>query len=109
MSRQYILRNGEPVPEPDLLAWGRWFETADRSIAMTRVERAAGAVEVSTVFLGIDHNFRGTGLPILFETIVFQVGTDADYDCRRYATLAEAMAGHAAMVEEYHKPERGVT
>jgi hypothetical protein len=45
--------DGNPVEEPDTLAWGRWFGTADRSLAYDRV----GAVEVSTVFLGLDHNY----------------------------------------------------
>jgi hypothetical protein len=39
----------------------------------TRVafERVREGVEVSTVFLGVDHNFFGVGGPILFETMIF--------------------------------------
>jgi hypothetical protein len=54
-------------------------------------------VEVSTVFLGIDHNLD-YGSPILFETLVF--GSDMDGRCQRYATWDEAEAGHRKILEE---------
>ena len=64
----YILDdNHVPVHESDIHAWGRWFEEAARSdrrhVARTTVVDA----DVSTVFLGIDHNIWG-GPPRLFET-----------------------------------------
>jgi hypothetical protein len=88
----YILNGHEPVEIDDLLAWGEWFETADRHVA--RDELAPGVI-VSTVFLGLDHQF-GNGPPILFETMVFD-----DYergDGERYSTWDEAETGHAAWV-----------
>lgn len=57
-----------PIPEEDFLKWGEWLETAERHVAQTRI----GNVWVSTVFLGLDHNFFGEGPPILFETMIFQ-------------------------------------
>ena len=48
-------------------------------------------VEVSTVFLTMDHSF-GSGDPILFETMVFG-GQYDDYQWR-YSTYEEAEAGH---------------
>ncbi len=36
---------------------------------------------VSTVFLGLDHNFLGEGEPILFETMIFG-GVHSDYQSR---------------------------
>lgn len=42
---------------------------------MARVAEAhLGKFYISTVFLGIDHNFLGKGGPILFETMVFAKG-----------------------------------
>jgi hypothetical protein len=96
MSGRYVLNAvGEPVVEPDLFAWARWFERGDevRRVAETVV----GNARVSTVFLGLDHNFSRSGPPLLFETMVF--GGDHDEYCDRYATRAEAEAGHAAAVE----------
>lgn len=47
---------------------------------------------VSTVFLGLDHNYAQTGDPILFETLVF--GGPMDGEMYRYCTYAEAEQGH---------------
>lgn len=65
MTDKYILDGKTPKP-CTLMEWARWFETADRHVARDVV----GDRSVSTVFLGIDHNF-GAGEPLLFETMVF--------------------------------------
>ncbi|MCK4858907.1 MAG: hypothetical protein KAT58_13115 [candidate division Zixibacteria bacterium] len=57
-----------------------------------------GKARVSTVFLGLDHNFSGEGHPVLFETMVFGESPLAD-EQERYCTWDEAVAGHAAMVK----------
>lgn len=55
---------------------------------------------VSTVWLGVNHNFSRVGPPLIFETMIFgQIGTDVNEMCWRYATEAEAKEGHAAVVE----------
>lgn len=61
-------------------------------------------IEVSTVFLGIDHNFSGKGAPVLFETMVFNGPLDQEQD--RYCTEAEARKGHAAMVQRVREAIR---
>jgi hypothetical protein len=86
--------NGEPVHEPDLLKWGRWLVHAARHVA----EEQVGPARVSTVFLGCDRQL-GSGPPLLFETQVFWDGHALHYEMDRYATRAEAHAGHAALVE----------
>jgi len=58
---------------------------------------------ISTVLLGMDHNWSGEGPPIIFETMVFYpMGEDGrlgpDLYCERYATQAEAREGHAKVV-----------
>lgn len=91
-NNQYILdANGNPKPEPDVRAWGEWVQKADRRIALDKFD----GVKVSTVFLGLDHNF-GSGEPLVFETMVF--GGPFDEECERYSTREQAIAGHAAMV-----------
>lgn len=63
-----------------------------------------GPYTVSTVWLGIDHGFGRGALPLIFETMVFGPGGHSDErEQVRVATLAEAKATHAAMVEEYRK------
>lgn len=87
---KYILdEHGEPVVCNDLLQWAAWFEGSFRSIARDEIE----GVKVSTVFLGLDHNFCFKGPPILWETMIF--GGPLDGQQRRYATRAQALTGHA--------------
>jgi hypothetical protein len=89
----YILDGHEPVPEPDLIAWARWMAAhADRHVA--RDEPSPG-ITVSTVFLGIDLNYRPP--PLVFETMVFCDYT-GDEPTWRYATWDEAVAGHARAI-----------
>jgi hypothetical protein len=96
---RYILdEHGQPVPCEDLATWAQWFETADRRVAQDLDEGDEGdagkKVRVSTVFLGLDHNWGG-GPPILWETLVF--GGALDGEMARYTSLADALAGHQAM------------
>jgi hypothetical protein len=88
----YILDRHTPVPV-DLLTWGKWFETAERHL----VRDVFDGVEVSTVFLGLDHNYSRKGPPLLFETMVF--GGELDQEMLRYPTWQTALAGHREMVE----------
>jgi hypothetical protein len=69
------------------------METENRHVAVTFV----GVLQISTVFLGLDHSFRESGPPILFETMIF--GDDEDDYQRRCATWEEAEAMHARAVE----------
>lgn len=84
----YILKGKKPVLIKDVLEWARWFETAKRHVAKDDV----GKIRVSTVFLGIDHNFAG-GTPILFETMIFGSKKHEGYQ-ERYCTWQEAEEGH---------------
>jgi len=55
-----------------------------------------GDVDISTVFLGINHGFTER-VPILFETMVF--GGEHNEYCQRYATWQEAEEGHKRTVK----------
>jgi hypothetical protein len=97
--RQYILDGHTPVPCENIFIWAKQFEETDqRRVAWTDVRPG---VEVSTVFLGIDHNFFGEGPPILFETMVFRDGAGCEDE--RYATWDEAEQGHARMVAQVER------
>lgn len=91
MSALYKLHGHEPVP-CSLLDYAAALEDVkSRIVAQDHV----GDVLVSTVFLGIDHQW-GDGPPLLFETIVF--GGPHDQAQERYSTWEEAEKGHAAML-----------
>src|SRR6476646_6845896 len=91
--RYYILVDRLPVAV-DHDTWMRWFETSDRQIGDDKI----GKTRVSTVFLGIDHNFYGSSGPLLFQTLIFD-GPLAD-EMWRYATYAEAERGHQEAVTQ---------
>jgi len=93
MKFYYVLDGKKPVEQPDFLKWGEWFEKADRTVAKTMV----GNMEISTVFLSLNHNHTREGPPILFETLVF--GGDLDGEMWRYETWEEAEEGHRAVVK----------
>jgi hypothetical protein len=61
------------------------------------------SAQVSTVWLGLDHQF-GDGPPLIFESIVFGGALDQEMD--RYSTWREAQNGHAAMVDRVLRSER---
>jgi hypothetical protein len=91
--KHYTLIGQTPVPEPDFLRWAEAFENSDRRVAQAQV----GNFFVSTVFLGIDHQF-GNGPPLLFETMAFRDGESVD--CHRCSTWMEAEAQHKRVCEE---------
>jgi hypothetical protein len=128
---KYILGDdGEPQAEPNLLKWATWLENSmpQRRLALTEMENGG---RVSTVFLGIDHDFtmriqwetiqwtqEGEKIaaefqipyqPLIWETMVFDVDGEMDRHMERYRTRAEALRGHARIVEEASKaPARKV-
>lgn len=86
--KHWILVDHEPV-QCTLMEWGEWFgKSPDYIIEQTNVD----GVKVSTVFLGIDHNFAFSGPPILFETMIF--GGEHDQYQDRCATYTEAKKMH---------------
>lgn len=75
-SRHYILdAQGNPVPELDLMKWAAWYEKSSRPPFARRVAWDKNKrVEISTVFLALDHSFRPDGPPVLWETKRNQLG-----------------------------------
>lgn len=93
MSKYYILDGQKVVGTNDLYKWANWFESSDRQVDRTRIDDKM----VSTVFLGIDHNFWIGGRLLIFETMVFgDSGEDIYMD--RHSLWADAVAGHAKAV-----------
>lgn len=73
-------------------AFAKAFEdTKSRRIGETTV----GDADVSTIWLGLNHQF-GHGPPLIFETMIFG-GPHDDY-CERYSTKEQARAGHQRIV-----------
>lgn len=113
--RHYLLRGREPyevdtTTREGLLAWARVFETMDRTVAYDKLPLA----RVSTVFLGLDHNFMDEGPPDIFETMIFVhpalAGSPAEDYQTRCSTWAQALEMHAkamALVLPAHQEAAG--
>ena len=94
MMKNYILdKDNNIIEEADFLTWSLWFAKHDRKIERDTVD----GVNISTVFMGIDHSFCDKGPPLLFETMVF--GGKYDQNCIRTSTLKEAKQCHSDAVE----------
>ena len=83
MSR-YFDRQGKPLAMMD---WARKFE--DREYATVAQHWVRGWM-VSTVWLGLDHNFSMSGPPIIFETMVFPPGDEASSTASSLRSIASA-------------------
>jgi len=97
----YILdENDSPVIEHDLYKWARWMQKTERHVADQKI----GPYRISTVFLGLDHNYGDKDGPVLWETMIFHDDKNANAEldleqdrCSGSREQAEAM--HARMVE----------
>lgn len=97
---KFFDRDGKPITRDE---WGKLCGDDDyRRVAIVDL----GERLISTVWMGIDHNF-GKGKPIIFETMVFGDAFVADDYCERYSTLEEAEAGHARIVSQVRSDLNG--
>ncbi len=101
MAYKYILKGKKPVKIDDVEKWAEWVETAERQVA----KGTYGKVVISTVFLGLDHNFGFGGKPLLFETMIFG-GKHNEYQ-KRYSTWEEAEKGHIKALKLVKEAKKG--
>ena len=92
----YILDDkNEPVRENDnTKVWGWRDDNQDR--VRLRRETVSEDVDVSTVFLSMDHSWDN-GAPVLWETMIF--GGEWDQYMHRYTSQDSAIWGHSKIVE----------
>ena len=108
-NKYYVLDDkGEVEMVDDMFTWARWFKTSSEKRRIARSD--INGFSVSTVFLGLDHNFcfdPEDKEPILFETMVFddrEGKSGYDYNegeyTQRYHTREEAEKGHEEVVNK---------
>lgn len=88
----YILKNREVVPCDDVIEWGEFMQKPERIIKQENI----GDIKVSTVFLGIDHDFFRNGPPLVFETMMF--GGPFSHECLRSRHILHAKTDHEVIV-----------
>lgn len=96
---KYILKDKKPVKCDDLLAWADAFEHSNNQVALDKFDD----IQISTVFLGVDHAHGEGGPPMLFESMVY--GGKMDKTVERCATWDEAEVLHKEMVEKVKQAE----
>ncbi|WP_198264834.1 hypothetical protein [sulfur-oxidizing endosymbiont of Gigantopelta aegis] len=105
-TKRYTLINKTPIEESDLEKWKFWYAKSDRLVQSTdipmsdenrflfKISDPNCIINVSTVFLGVDHSLFSNldDKPILFETKI----TGGQYDQRRQwtCTWEEAECEH---------------
>lgn len=101
--RLYYDRDGQPIT---MALWAFLHDDhAYKVVANTQL--LDGLVTVSTVWLGLNHNWQPNGAPLIFETMIFGRYEESEYFGRhmafrrelldhqeRYRTETEAHVGH---------------
>jgi len=93
-ARHYILDGKVTVPVDDVIEWAQQFKRDSVHVGDSTVN----GVRVSTVFLGLNHEYDPRKPPLLFETMIF--GGEHDQACWRYGTWDEAEVGHERIVAD---------
>lgn len=101
----YFRRDGTPYQTAE--EWAKDFEGPSDGKDLSSYRRVAKTSLwwggwVSTVWLGLNHNYGG-GKPLIFETMVFYRSM-SDLDMDRYSTEAEAIQGHKKMCKRWQFP-----
>jgi hypothetical protein len=86
-------RDGSPM------TFARWIAIQEKDpeskiVVHSWFAHESAVVLVSTVWLGMDHNFHDSGAPLIFETMIFGLSEDVDEYQERYPTEDAARAGH---------------
>ena len=92
-------QQGNAVRADGLADMEECFNSMERIVAKDNV----GDSEVSTVFLCIDQNYSGDGVPVLWETMIF--GGKHDQYQRRYTSKEEAVKVHNSLVQLLQQEE----
>jgi hypothetical protein len=92
MSYYYVLDENNvaiPAKEED---FGRWYKNGKYRVDLTIIPERN--VEVSTVFLGLNHQREGKEPPLIFETMIFNLSGDSvdGISVPRYSTWDEAQS-----------------
>lgn len=81
-------KNNNPIP-CTLDEFANMYSDKNFVLAQNKIKDSL----VSTVFLGLDHNYGDNGLPILWETMIFPDSGGDNYQVR-YSSYKEAIEGH---------------
>lgn len=99
-----------PLGKEHLAVYGEYYDEDGNEIDQStwaekwsgdrwRLFNEEGDVKVSTVYMGLNHEFDRTKEPRIFETLVFVDGDEVE--CVRYSTKPDAIDGHDNLWHKY--------
>jgi len=92
VSGEHFDEDGNPISQEE---WAVLFGRHDR----WRLRNENADVAVSTVYIGLNHEFGLDKPPLIFESLVFVDGDEVE--CWRYASKSKARAGHGTLWSMY--------
>ncbi len=99
MKIYYTLDEENNVVPCDLIEWGTFLKSKKKIVKQEYV----GDKWISTVFIGLGHNWEEDGELHVFETMVFNrkkgQPLGSEIYCERYGTYQAALEGHKRAVE----------
>jgi hypothetical protein len=104
----FILDEKHKLKQVEALEWAKWIEE-DNNRRIVKQDHLMNGYFVSTVFLGLNHNFFGKSKqPLVFETIVFKpfnpfAQFPTEEHMERYSTWQKAFNGHRRAVRKYEQ------
>lgn len=93
----YKLDENKNVVKSSLEEWSDFIEGRLPTNHKHVADEIVNGKRISTIFIGLCYDFNNSGIPMVFETMVFNNG-EGIYQTR-YATWSEAEEGHRAAVE----------
>lgn len=109
-------RDGTPYPDGQkgIMEWCK--DVGDHKMQRVALDELSNGVEISTVWLGLDHRWN-KGRPLIFETMLFvpQIkvhiingkvhhhNRESIGETWRYSTEEEAIRGHKMLVKKWSK------
>ena len=94
----YFLNEDHSVRHCEFMEWAEQFKKMSHADTRHVGNDMINGHHVSTVWLGLDHNYYG-GPPLIFETMVFHGYSCDDIYMDRYTTWEQAVEGHKKAIQ----------
>ena len=97
----YYLNDDHTYKPCSLMEWAAQVEKLWKKDGKHVADEMVNHKRVSTIWLGVDHNFIEIGPPLLFETMVFDEVEKGGYTIYtdRYTTWEQAEEGHEKAIQ----------
>jgi hypothetical protein len=95
----FLLDDNETAIPCSIEEWGNFLEDARGTKRRIVKQEYIYDKFISTVFLGLNHNWSSKGTPLIFETMIFNDNNGCEEYCDRYSTWDEALIGHEKAVQ----------